>query len=173
MASSTDNIDKTTETTLKQAAVDKRRLYDKIATALVTSGGIAVIFSIIAILFFIAIVAVPLWESPEYRQINSFNINTGSNGNAYGDNVLAVGTDQYREIVFLFHENGTARFISSKDGKTISELMLEGHEETSVTSSYVADNNRTFAAGTAEGTVYSINTSYKITVALLDKIPVE
>ncbi len=163
MSSTTDNMDRSSDATLKQSAVDKRRLYDKIATGLVTTGGIAVIFSIIAILFFIAIVAIPLWESPEYRHINSLDIDTSGAAASENDDVLAIGTDQYREMTFLLFQNGITRFISNDDGRIIKESRIEIPGDSVITSSYTADNNQSFAVGTSRGNIYQIKTNYRVT----------
>ena len=49
----------------KEAALKKRRLVDKIATVVVSAGGIAIILSIVTILVFISLEAIPLWDKVE------------------------------------------------------------------------------------------------------------
>ncbi len=50
------------ETLQASSGVKRRKLADRIATLVVTTGGVAVILCIIAILVFIGVETVPLWQ---------------------------------------------------------------------------------------------------------------
>lgn len=147
------------EKSLKEKAIDKRKLYDKIATGIVTTGGIAIIGSIIAILVFIGIVAVPLWESPDYHLEKTLNIYNSESDTDEQSELLVLGTDEYRELAFLIFDNGEIKIISLADGSVVEKISIDKEE---VTASYIGRNNRSFAVATKDGEIYPISVDYNI-----------
>ena len=59
MSVSTKDIKNLNSKEIRQKAVDKRMFYDKLATVVVAGGGVAIIFCIIARLWFIGIETFP------------------------------------------------------------------------------------------------------------------
>ncbi len=95
--------------------------WDRIATWVITGGGMAVIAAVILILLLIVRVAVPLFESQEARKFwGSSNPST-----IEPDTVLAVGMDDYLETGVLLDRAGRFTFVNFADDSTIGEIVLE------------------------------------------------
>lgn len=121
----------------KEAALKKRRLIDKIATVVVSAGGIAIILSIVTILVFISLEAIPLWYKVESSVSGSFKLNknpaifTSPLINQQSEDlyptpdIIAIGVEEYREIAYLISSNGFVHFISLKDGNNIYSCTSE------------------------------------------------
>lgn len=151
--------------------VKRRKLADRIATIVVTTGGVAVILCIIAILLFIGVETVPLWkgvkseltssfflkESPELASYSLDSPNTGTFP------FLVSGMDEYKEIGFVATRDGRLSFLSLSGGKVIKQEMLPNLGETEIRSSYVSQNNRLYSFGTDDGRIIPVRTSYNVT----------
>ena len=151
--------------------VKRRKLADRIATIVVTTGGVAVILCIIAILLFIGVETVPLWkgvkseltssfflkESPELASYSLDSPNTGTFP------FLVSGMDEYKEIGFVATRDGRLSFLSLSGGKVIKQEMLPNLGETEIRSSYVSQNNKLYSFGTDDGRIIPVRTSYNVT----------
>ena len=146
----------------KASALKRRRLSDKLATVIVTFGGIAIILSIIAILFFIGIEAVPLWEGAKSSLTSKFNLNNNktvfvpptiksdTTGTEYKLDVMAIGVEQFREIAYAILNDGTVNFISLDDGKSIKKVDLTELAGKRITSVSTNIDNELFTLGTED-----------------------
>jgi phosphate transport system permease protein len=88
--------------------VARRRFVDRVARGVVTLGGLAVIASILAILFVIVMEILPLFRKAVVSPLSSVALS--SSGAAF-----AAGTDEYREIAWTAAPKGVT-FYSIKDG---------------------------------------------------------
>jgi len=163
MTTSTEEIKGLETTTGKKKAVDKRRLYDNLAALIVTAGGIAIILSIVAILFFIGIETIPLWQKPNSELLSTFTVKTTPAQLSKSNNIVLVGTEEYSEIAFLLNDEGVASFVSLKDGSLISEQPLVTEERGKVTSTYITENNKSYAIATSLGWVVPFDVKYNVT----------
>lgn len=158
------------ETQQASFGLKRRKLVDFIATSIVTTGGIAVILSILAILVFIGIETVPLFQGVKSELSSSFILKESPELSSYSLDTkndktfpfIATGLEEYREIGFVVAEDGMLTFLSLKDGKTIKQVPLTGLEGTTITSSFVSVNNKLYSFGTNEGFILPVNTDYKI-----------
>ncbi|MBF0337927.1 MAG: ABC transporter permease subunit [Nitrospirae bacterium] len=133
------------------ARLTRRDLVDKTATAVITLGGVAVIFSIIAIMFFIMYEVYPLWKSP--KSALTARIDHTSK------HVLATGVEEYREVAYVITAKASVDFISLKGGNVIKSMPLDklaGKEIVSVTS---LQGNEHYSIGTADGYVVPVRVS--------------
>ncbi len=146
----------------KEKAINRRRLYDKLSSVVVTSGGVAIILSIIAMLLFIGIEIVPLWQKPHASLINQFSVNS-SLGTSGKDEILLVGTEEYQEIAFVFDKEGTARFVRLDDGSLISRENIITSEVGRVSSVYAVETNKHYAAATDKGWIIPFQIKYNVT----------
>ena len=127
------------------SGVKRRKLADRIATVIVTIGGIAIILCIIAILVFIGIETVPLWQGVKSELVSSFILKESPDLASYSLDspdqsqfpFMAAGTEQYKEIGFIVTNDGMVNFLSLKDGSVIKKQQLPGLEGTKIASSYV------------------------------------
>jgi ABC-type uncharacterized transport system permease subunit len=96
------------------SGVKRRKLADRIATVIVTIGGIAIILCIIAILVFIGIETVPLWQGVKSELVSSFILKESPDLASYSLDspdqsqfpFMAAGTEQYKEIGFIVTNDG-------------------------------------------------------------------
>ena len=116
------------------SGVKRRKLADRIATVIVTIGGIAIILCIIAILVFIGIETVPLWQGVKSELVSSFILKESPDLASYSLDspdqsqfpFMAAGTEQYKEIGFIVTNDGMVNFLSLKDGSVDQETAASG-----------------------------------------------
>ncbi len=148
----------------------RRKLFDRIATGVVTTGGIAIILSILAILVFIGIETLPLWEGAKSELSSSFVLEKSPELASYSTDgsdksdfpFLATGTEEYREIGFTITNDGVVYFLSLEDGEVIKKIGLIGVEGARVTSSFVSINNKFYALGLDNGNLLPVRFNYQV-----------
>ena len=158
------------ETQRASSGIRRRKLVDFIATGVVSTGGIAVILSILAILVFIGIETVPLFQGVKSELSSSFILKESPELSSYSIDTtddktfpfIATGLEEYREIGFVVTEDGLLTFLSLKDGKTIRQFPLTELENSTITSSFVSVNNKLYSFGTNDGFILPVRTNYKI-----------
>ena len=152
------------------SGLKRRKLVDFIATSVVTTGGIAVILCILAILVFIGIETVPLFQGVKSELSSSFILKESPELSSYSLDTtndktfpfIATGLEEYRKIGFVVTEDGILTFLSLKDGKTIKQVPLRGLEGSTITSSFVSENNKLYSFGTNDGFILPVTIEYKI-----------
>ena len=164
MTVSNDEIKDINSKELQQKTVDKRMFYDKLATVVVAGGGVAIILCIIAILFFIGIETIPLWQSPNAELQSNFQVEKTPAAGGQAGNILIIGTEEYTQIAFLFDDQGMASFVSLDDGSLISEeQVVNTAEQGVVTSTFASEKNEDYAAATSMGWVVPFSLKYNVT----------
>jgi len=131
------------------SGLKRRKLVDFIATSVVTTGGIAIILCILAILVFIGTETVPLFQGVKSELSSSFILKESPELSSYSLDTtndktfpfIATGLEEYRKIGFVVTEDGILTFLSLKDGKAIKQVPLRGLEGSTITSSFVSENN--------------------------------
>lgn len=159
------------ENSQASSGVRRRKLVDHIATGVVTTGGIAIILSILAILVFIGIETIPLWQGVKSELTSSFIMKESPEFASYSlDNpdktefpFLATGIEEYREIGFVVTDDGVLRFFSLEDGSVVKMVPLTELGDSQIVSSFVSVNNELYSFGTNDGFILPVRTSYKIT----------
>jgi len=91
---------------------------DRIARYVITVGGMAVIFSVLLILFLIARVTVPLFQPAVAERVARFPVAD------QGATVMAAGLDEYRESPFVVDAGGRVRFFAPGGQPAGGELLL-------------------------------------------------
>jgi len=124
--------------------VTRRVRVDRLTRRLVTLGGVAIIASILAILFVIAAEVYPLLKKPTATLVGTIAASTGSPP-------LAVGVDEYREIAYLVTASGV-QFVSVKDGAPVAPAPLPGLDGARVVSASPLGRGP-FALGLSDGRV--------------------
>jgi len=103
----------------------RRHWVDRVASRIVTFGGMIIIFSILAILVVIMLEALPLFKSPE---ISLDYKKTG----VVKTRPLALGVDEYQRIAYVVDSAGV-HFYSLPDWKAIEVPGLEGLKSSTIT----------------------------------------
>ena len=96
----------------------KRR--DRIARYVITVGGMAIIFSVILILFLIARVTFPLFQGASTELVKQFPLFPSSQP----ANLVAAGLDDYREHPFVFSRDGVVRFYTPSAGSETRDVRI-------------------------------------------------
>jgi phosphate transport system permease protein len=102
---------------LDRQFIKKVRLQDRIATRVITLGGLLVIASVIAILVLIVRVTVPLFEPA--RSNITFQIPLSSGPGS----LLAMGVDDYQDTAYTLNDRGIFTFYNLASGKSVLSVQ--------------------------------------------------
>jgi len=164
----------------------RKRLIDKAARWVVTTGGAAIIVWLAAIFVFIFIEVYPLFGKPETGEIHSFKVdeiitplNPPLEKGGRGDfRPAVIGMDEYHESSYIIGDDGRVFFFSPKNplsppfyppvsspstgsgGGIIRLSKLDAPSK--ITSVSRSGDNRMIAFGTSDGGVLSVKVKYKI-----------
>jgi phosphate transport system permease protein len=113
------------------------KIYDRLATWVITAGGIAIIASVILILFLILSEAAPLFLHARMHLAGGFK-----DSRTEAAPVLGVGLDDYLEAVVLIDRKGRVVFRQAGDGTVLEQYSLaaagEDHGEVVAVDAYGA-----------------------------------
>jgi len=149
----------------------RKRLIDKAARWVVTTGGAAIIVWLAAIFVFIFIEVYPLFGKPETGEIHSFKVdeiitplNPPLEKGGRGDfRPAVIGMDEYHESSYIIGDDGRVFFFSLLQEKILPGLnRLSGLNGSKITSVSRSGDNRMIAFGTSDGGVLSVKVKYKI-----------
>ena len=141
-------------------SVTRRRIFDRLAQAVITMGGIAVILSIICIFIFLVKEVVPVFFSPQGTQ-------TGHVAGVPPPGALPqsslVGMDEYQEIIYqlMAGSDRQIRFFNAQSGSPITLDLppaLAGVHVTAIARA-VGTGNR-FAFGTDDGRIIPVTIDF-------------
>lgn len=93
--------------------------WDRIARYLISIGGVAVIFSVLLILFLIARVTLPLFQSPSIERQALVDVSAAADAT-----VLQAGVDDYLESVFTLQSDGSVAFYATGSGQRLETVVL-------------------------------------------------
>lgn len=93
--------------------------WDRIARYVISIGGVAVIFSVVLILFLIARVTFPLFQSPSVERQALVDVSPPADVA-----VLQAGVDDYLESVFTLQSNGSVAFYGTGSGQQLETVFL-------------------------------------------------
>ncbi|MFH2122102.1 MAG: ABC transporter permease subunit [Pseudomonadota bacterium] len=116
--------------------IQKVRLQDRIATRIITLGGLLVIASVIAILVLIVRVAIPLFQPARTNIIFQLPLTSVS------ESVLAMGIDDYQETAYTLDDNGVFTFYNLAGGKSFLSLESGAGKNFSLKSIELHKNNQ-------------------------------
>jgi len=152
------------------SGIRRRKLVDFIATGVVTTGGIAIILSILAILVFIGIETIPLWQGVKSELTSTFILKEAPELSSYSLDspdktkfpFIATGTEEYKKIGFVVTNDGVVNFLSLKDGSVLKSVPLTELDGGNITSSFVSVNNKLYSFGTDRGFILPVRTNYRV-----------
>ena len=105
---------------MNPAFLKKVKRNDRIAKWVITVGGMAIIISVVFILFLIAKVSFPLFLSPD----SQLHASSYLPGNAANKQILDLGMDEYLETGYTIDTNGLVRFFNIIDGSGLDNYQL-------------------------------------------------
>ncbi|TAL41359.1 MAG: ABC transporter permease subunit [Methylovulum sp.] len=134
--------------------IARRLLLDRLARWVVTLGGAAIIVCILAILFVIAAEVYPLFRKPTAVPMGAITMSLDSA-------TLAVGVDEYREIVYVVTASGV-HFASVKDGTSLTSNRLQGLRGATVVGTSGLGRGQ-FMLGLSDGRAIPAEISFSVT----------
>jgi phosphate transport system permease protein len=137
-----------------KARVRRRLLVDRLSRRLVTLGGVAIIASILAILFVIAAEVYPLFKPPTAALVGPVGGVVAKLNSA----PLTVGVNEYRQIAYVV-AGAEVQFLALDEGKLITAVPLQGlNGATAVVTSMLGKGP--FAVGLSDGRVIPIDVKF-------------
>jgi len=121
---------------LDRQFIKKVRLQDRIATRIITLGGLLVIASVIAILVLIVRVTIPLFQSARTNIVFQFPLSSPSGS------VLAMGVDDYQEIAYTLNDRGVFTFYNLAKGASFLSLAAGADKKVPLQSIELHKNNQ-------------------------------
>lgn len=103
---------------MERRFIQKVRRHDRIATRVITVGGMLIIASVIAILLLIVKVALPLFAPASAEVIRQLPARAGQTA------LVAAGMDDYREVAFALDNQGIFTFYDLKSGATLTTAAI-------------------------------------------------
>jgi len=126
-----------------------RKVIDRLATGVVTTGGLIVIASIVGLFVLFVLVIAPLWRDPKITL--GFQTPVQQLGVAAGAHVLAMGCDEYQQVGYLLAADGVVQFYEIPAMKPLQRLALPLANATKLTCAWSSEDGETFAAGADNG----------------------
>ncbi|MFO0795455.1 MAG: ABC transporter permease subunit [Candidatus Brocadiaceae bacterium] len=96
-------------------SLKRRRLTDKAAHWIITLGGAATVFVILAIFLFIFLEVYPLFRGAQVLQENTRSLN---------GTVVSIGADEHQEVAYAIYADGNIDFISLSDGSILKKYSI-------------------------------------------------
>ena len=126
-----------------------RKMIDRAVIAVVTTGGLVVIASIIGLFFLFLFVIAPLWRNAEVRTLKQLPVTQlDLDSNAQ---LLAAGGEEYQQIGFVVTTAGYVQFFEVTTFKALQRFTIPIPAQTQLTCAWASGDGKSFAAGTSAG----------------------
>ena len=146
-----------------KARLRRKKLYDKAAGIIITFGGIAIILSIVAILFVIVAETLPLWSGPDTQFRHSVELAQVLEGAApQAGKPIAFGVEEYQEIAYVVTDSGSIHFISLTDNTLLYHYEITQLRDQRPTTVYQSGFGHMLAIGTANGLVIPVSVNFAL-----------
>jgi phosphate transport system permease protein len=137
-----------------------RRIFDQLAQAVITMGGISVILSIIGIFIFLVKEVAPLFFSPQGTQTSHF---AGAPPPGALPQSSLVGMDEYQEIIYQLTAGSDhqIRFFNARSGAPMTHDLPSGLAKAHITSvARAVGKGNQFALGTDDGRIIPVTLEF-------------
>ena len=140
------------------------RIIDKLATNVITIGGLFVILAVLGIMAFLVAVALPLFAGETITGSGVFRVAAPKSA------LLSVEVDDYNTIAVLVSEDGVLTPVHASTGKTLRPLKLDfGGTRASAFGRTLKGGNVAF--GFPDGTVRFGKISFRTQVLPAERVP--
>ncbi|MCB9799715.1 MAG: ABC transporter permease subunit [Candidatus Omnitrophica bacterium] len=128
---------------------------DRMMNRTIKGGGLAVILTVLAIFVFIFMQSLPLFGRAKIHPRNTIQLDPSIQP-------LLIGADEWGELPYVLESQGLIHFISSADGKTVSQDDLSKLLEAKISSVFRhrRPGNQTFYTGTEDGRFAAVDLKY-------------
>ena len=140
------------------------RIFDKLATNVITIGGLFVILAVIGIMAFLVAVALPLFAGETITGSGVFRVGASKSA------LLSVEVDDYNTIAVLVSKNGVLTPVHASTGKALRPLKLDfGGAPASAFGRTLKGGNVAF--GFPDGTVRFGKVNFRTQILPADRVP--
>lgn len=140
-----------------KARLRRKKLADKAADYLITAGGIAVILSIVAILFVIVAETLPLWKAPTATPVATLDL---KQSDQQLGTPLAFGIDEYQAVAYVLRNTGTVDFLAVPSNQLLQRYEIKALPGQRITAAHRNGLAHDIAVGTATGSVIPLRISF-------------
>ncbi|MCF6159009.1 MAG: ABC transporter permease subunit [wastewater metagenome] len=105
-------------------SLKRRKFTDMAAHWVITLGGAATVFVVLALFFFIFLEVYPLLQGAKVTKENTYTLQ---------DKAISIGVDDHQEVAFAVYNNGNIEFISLSNGEVFKKYQIAGLNGSSVT----------------------------------------
>jgi len=143
----------------------RRKMADRWAKWVVATGGFGIIASILAILIFILIEILPLFQPAEVTRLAQFEAGQLFPDFELGDSeVVALGSEENQEVGYAVTSRGIIQFFSLVDKSPREHVILENfNSEEEITSVWQSLEGKRLALGTNQGRVLVVTIAFNRT----------
>lgn len=135
-----------------------RRVFDAWARRVVTTGGFAIIASILAILVFLFIEILPLFQPAEVSPQETL-VASDFLGPAFSE-IVALGVEENQEVGYAVTRAGWVRFFPLEADTTLGDFQLNLETDEALTASWQSLDGRRLVSATNQGRVYALEVDY-------------
>jgi len=128
-----------------------RKLLDRFATVVVTTGGLAVIIGILGLLVLFLAVIAPLWQKAEVKIIA--RVPVAKLFEEKPETILGLGCEEYQQVGFVMNSAGTVQFFDLPTFSRLQNFTPPLAPGTRIVSAQLHQDEKTFALGTSQGEV--------------------
>jgi len=133
---------------------------DRAARALIISGGIFIIISVLFIFLFIAAETLPLFRSATAEKILTLSLGAAASPQE-GRTALAIGIDEYQKYVYQILPDAKVAFYRADNGALHLEIPIAGLDGARLTAASRSLQGDFFAAGTDDGRVALLQVRFR------------
>ncbi len=139
--------------------IGRVKLIDRAASAVIVSGGIFIIISVLFIFLFIAAETLPLFRSATAEKLATLTL--GGAGSLQASGALAIGIDEYQRYVYQILPDAKVAFYRADNGALHLEIPIAGLEGARLTAASRSLQGDFFAAGTDDGRVALLQVRFR------------
>ncbi len=136
------------------ARLRRRLLVDRAARWCFALGGVGVVFCILAIFFFIVFETLPLWRGARTGVESVLDLS------ALGTEPLAIGEDEYREVLYALTPQGRVEFYSLRDGGRLFARSIGLADGEEATSAHHLPGSDRYVVATSAGRVIEVEVGF-------------
>ncbi|MGH7492746.1 MAG: hypothetical protein ACREOO_10165, partial [bacterium] len=138
-----------------------RKVIDRLATGVVTSGGLIVIASIVGLFILFVLVIAPLWRDPKVTP--GLQAPVQQLGVAPEARVLAMGCDEYQQVGYVLASDGVVQFYDIPTQQPMQRFVMPVQQTGRLTCAWSSEDGGTLAAGTDNGALILGEIEYRVT----------
>lgn len=132
-----------------------RQFKDRAATATITGGGVAVLFAILLIFFYLLYEILPLFKSASIEKVGDYSLNSSAAP-------LFLAMEEQAEVGLRVDNQGLAEFFDVATGDDLQSQQLPLNDASVSSFALESDESRVFALGLSNGEAVIAKHDYRV-----------